>query len=671
MRETMARCINEATDKMLKAGVDAEGAGPDGLLLFEKVNPIDENSPWQAVFITEYDSIKSFVATANSFAIPFTIHMQGDLKWHAAALGKDGASPHWCWLCMIAHWERQNKLRTEGGQPFVGEPWTLAEIKRVVEEERTGAAALGVKQAPMTERLGPDRCELPVLHLLLGIGNDLLDDMINYVEERNCLERTFGQYSANAVAAIEPQQKEACKNCCEAAGVLDDKTEAVAEWDATNGAPLSTLKATKHDCVQELKVLQPRTGQAWKDLDKKRNGHLVQIRELNEKRDALKKEEKLASDLLNQKRVALGLVLKEEDKLHRIETRIDKEAFCPFQIERPAMHGGKFPGPDLRFCMGNATPAFAIIDKIATEEAATNRMCDEGLEDCKQFIELARDAMILFDAHFALLNAPASEMATEEAKLRIRAQARSCLSHAIDLLHALGCSTAPKVHAAWAHSIVRIPVPGESEQWIELLHQMRLKHASRLKGMRDRPRRFQIENNWEAGCRAADTKSIQASVHDKTKQSAGEKEKRASSRVSERAAGPSEAASTGDDGSKRVKMTTQDERVAQREATLERWRQQAIPNVPTAKDLNAKCLEQEPKQLQQQQQHRIYFSLLCIAIVGRCSVQHTRKILHNDPRCASTMTAIEKDVVQLTLFCHCDVVPSHRAMQSFELCKHT
>ena len=63
-------------------------------------------------------------------------------------------------------------------------------------------------------------------------------------------------------------------------------------------------------------------------------------------------------------------------------------------------------------------------------------------------------------------------------------------------------------------------------QSIEQLHPIRIKHRVRLRGMRDRPRGHLIENNWDAGCRTADTKAIRESVRGKTRQSEGEQEKK-------------------------------------------------------------------------------------------------------------------------------------------------
>ena len=70
------------------------------------------------------------------------IYVTGDLAWLATMLGKEGMSPHWCHICMLAKesWSKEGHSK--------GESWKLQKIIDMVIQNKKGTDRKGVKIRP-------------------------------------------------------------------------------------------------------------------------------------------------------------------------------------------------------------------------------------------------------------------------------------------------------------------------------------------------------------------------------------------------------------------------------------------------------------------------------------------------------------------------------------------
>lgn len=141
-------------------------------------------------------SVETFMETSDEPAamkyepmrLKVNLYITGDLAFYAIILGKDGMSPKWCHLCQV-----KEKERAEG---VLGELWT---IKSYVDAYETKVATgqyshpstksyMGVKTRVWWDFIPISHYVVPLLHCLIGVGNDILNKFRRIVaDEIECL----------------------------------------------------------------------------------------------------------------------------------------------------------------------------------------------------------------------------------------------------------------------------------------------------------------------------------------------------------------------------------------------------------------------------------------------------------------------------------------------------
>jgi len=110
------------------------------------------------------------------------MYLTGDLAFFAMALGRESMSGHWCFLCKMCR-SLFSKLDQHA------EMWTMAELLKVADEVNGGKAKFGVKKKAWWPFIPLENYMIPLLHVLIGLGNDLLDSFLDWVnEELECLD---------------------------------------------------------------------------------------------------------------------------------------------------------------------------------------------------------------------------------------------------------------------------------------------------------------------------------------------------------------------------------------------------------------------------------------------------------------------------------------------------
>jgi hypothetical protein len=108
----------------------------------------------------------------------------GDLAFFAIILGKENMSTQWCTWCKLSRvkWSNPNHVR--------GEPWSIEGIQNVhfsVAENNLHEMPENIRgctAVPLFDAVPIENFIVPMLHLLIGVGNALLESFLDWIEER-------------------------------------------------------------------------------------------------------------------------------------------------------------------------------------------------------------------------------------------------------------------------------------------------------------------------------------------------------------------------------------------------------------------------------------------------------------------------------------------------------
>jgi hypothetical protein len=156
------------------------------------------------------------------------VFMSGDLLWVHTALGKEGYQSWWCPYCnrFKTDWQEQGH---EGGDAWTIEKLTEQARKIVAGEVnvKRPSEVMGVKEAPIFDAIEVDHYVIPVLHLTIGLVNDVLDHLVQecqaaaekFSDEYYKLEEEMVRVTQDLMEAVVTlatfmeEHKENIKNC--------------------------------------------------------------------------------------------------------------------------------------------------------------------------------------------------------------------------------------------------------------------------------------------------------------------------------------------------------------------------------------------------------------------------------------------------------------------------
>jgi hypothetical protein len=108
----------------------------------------------------------------------------GDLAFYATILGKENMSSVWCTWCKLS------KSAWALPDHNLGELWTIGDLCHVRDNVAAGNISndpeniKGCTELPLFDSVPVENYIVPVLHLLIGIGNNLLESLLEWVSER-------------------------------------------------------------------------------------------------------------------------------------------------------------------------------------------------------------------------------------------------------------------------------------------------------------------------------------------------------------------------------------------------------------------------------------------------------------------------------------------------------
>ncbi len=434
-----------------------------------------------------------------------------DLAYYGMVLGREHMMGDWCYLCTLSHAEFQDLLKE-------GDDWTwsmLEEIaKKVKDPAFKGQSYHGVKEAPWWTFIPLTHFLPPLLHLLMGIWNDIWDrfrmlvsEYIDYIDKDEADLRAKKEDLIKKIADLETKKKdwkESPSGKARTAAVarrgrirkaLNDVRQLndigavnapsnksavgdlMAELDAFIDADLLSAEDAgddegRHDENDDTNIglVESNNPQVQgKIVDIKK-----QLKDVQGKIDEFDKAFKKFSGSISRAKAMLKKV-KEAILTFKsarsksgdgIETQLFAWMKLMFRIQQPAYHGGKLIGKDCVQMMGNAYEMFDHFKVILK----TNRREDSPFtfpmidEMCADFARVS----ILWDGAFSLaskINPPSSDIV--KFKRFARAGIYSHKAMALSITH--------KAHLMKGHVARAMAIPGglgkKREDWLEHQHQ--------------------------------------------------------------------------------------------------------------------------------------------------------------------------------------------------------
>ena len=396
--------------------------------------------------------------------IKIKTYSTGDLAYQLMTQGREGMSGAHCMICQLTYKEFNDD------RAKVGKLWTFEELTKIANEvisTRNGEPLMGVKQHPWWPFLECEHQMVPLLHCLIGIGNNLLDkfcDMIKvYCEklspEEVLLARQVATYEhIIKTTALERDEFDCSpdgKKLKSLQGMITSRKRKVKAKDNTppsdNDAAI-LLAADIKIKEEEIKPL----------LTIRR----TMVDRLKATRSLLTEKEKALRSLRSSKATSPNSL---ESQVFKVLKRIG--------VEQSSYHGGSLNGKDIKKVMNNA--AYLFDDFSSLLQAGKREGCelDNGCIDalCQHF----KLVFLLWDGAFSLARKKnPTEMDAEQYQRFIDAAVSEHVN--------LGLTITPKVHLMFHHvkwQMVNIEggLGDKMEDWIEKLHQVGMQLRARYR----------------------------------------------------------------------------------------------------------------------------------------------------------------------------------------------
>jgi hypothetical protein len=282
-------------------------------------------------------------------------------------------------------------------------------------------AVCGVREAPVFDAIDVDHYIIPSLHLLIGKGNDGLD---NFMSEIQAAAETY-------TAKYHAAEKEMVRIAAE----LEDSQEDLGRFNTIHREYEKDLKLTERRQTISEEVRSTVEAELI-FIEQERNMLQVRVDKLKDKLKPAKqqfKDEKKKTE--NSK--AFGQPLRaKSDEIHKKRG-----------IDRAAQFGGDLEGNGIQKLMAEAV---SIIDDIEEQLLGMERVAGTD-EEIANMCEKHRQLFICWDGYFSGLRTKRFHLTDAIAK-----KTKEFLVRSVLLERYLGMSITPKTHAMDDHSIQQL-----------------------------------------------------------------------------------------------------------------------------------------------------------------------------------------------------------------------
>ena len=296
-------------------------------------------------------------------------------------------------------------------------------LELALDKTKKGADRLGVKCKPYWDFIPVRNYTIPLLHILIGVFNDVDDYLIDLVDSHII-----------PVKAAEQKIRDDIKG-------MDDKIQPLMQtvnaWKQTaEGKERSKLLTRKNKMDDRMKAGQP-VGNAYLTVEEvERYQHLDNVfSQMCKTRDDLKAEKRKMKDKLD--------AYRRERKLDpkSVHNKIERLASSN-GLDRGAAFGGKYNGKVARKVMENPEPIYDGIRDILLANKAPHITIEYITTLCMKVVDVMRS----WNKFFSLLQ----QKAPTEADRAIADEiAQTAVSKHVDLVK----NATPKVHIAGVHAV--------------------------------------------------------------------------------------------------------------------------------------------------------------------------------------------------------------------------
>lgn len=402
-------------------------------------------------------------------------YIAGDLAWESFCLGKEGAANSWCIYCM--HGPQQWSIPNHDK----GQCWTMEDLNEMADSDKKGPKRMGVKRRSYFPWIPLKNYILPILHLCIGLGNDVIDYFGFLVEWR--------------LTKLSDEEKRWKDRVDELNDLIPNQRKVVNDWKAGNDgkrrtalmalrrtrAPSNGVNGLNHAEVDELAALDV----TFEAMTKARDTLIAERKSLNTKIDAKHEGRRRPSENVD------TTWYLEMERIYR-----------KHNVKREDYHKRKFQGRPLKEIMKKAEDIFTDAkvmlcefkdDSVADIDAKIDKTCDE-------IIGLLRSWGEVFHVFYKKNPLPSAE---EKDKFK------SDMADAVAKHRALRAKVddnndTPKLHYAEDHGLEAIENHPDLclciEEWVEQFHQTeRKKIEAKCKFEKDPIKHAQLAAKKRAG----------------------------------------------------------------------------------------------------------------------------------------------------------------------------
>jgi len=426
----------------------------------------------------------NFDGSNDDYVFPVEFFMIGDLKYMFMVVGRSGYSGAHCLYCFLEKKDWKDKhIKNKTINPEVEEVTIEKLMERILqcqpdagqdpdEAAKAISGLVGQKEEPLWTFIPVQNYLVPLLHLLLGLGNNLLDNYFSWLDYR--------------IENRTPEEVEACNMALLAAIAVDEhnllfreKKEALAE-----------VVALRIEVNKKLKMKRSFSPEQIVSLEQEKVVIMAIASSTRQERDVLEKQVKATSKAKENADTKEREVRAKHGKRYKpVKQWIEDGPFARHKIEFSKYHGGKMEGPSIRALFRHAKEVFQEIGehlielpKITELEGTVVVAVDDQEIDeaCKNHGEMA----VLLDSVFSKLLTKRGRV-SDEVLDTLEKDLLTSMTKWIQM----GLSITPKFHVLLAHALAQLRrlrgIADMLEDAIERSHQSKYRDENRLSRSRN------------------------------------------------------------------------------------------------------------------------------------------------------------------------------------------
>ncbi len=415
-------------------------------------------------------------------AVPIDIKQKlaGDCAWQSFCNGKTNMSPHWCIYCPL----HRSQFSTHAGPT---ENWTIESLTAMADDRsKKGTARLGVTNRPYFPWIAIEDRILPVLHLLIGVGNDVIIYFGHIVEweliEIPAEERAWKDEAKKLKTDIETYRQQ-CQEW--------DETPYRGTTKKSRRSSLMTLRRTRSELANGGNRLNAEEQAEFDLLDR-------EFKESRKKRDDAKARR---ADLLKKIADAAKGRRRPPKEVQVTWYLLMEKIYRLFNVVREDYHKRQFAGRPMREIMKNAQAIFNAAKTMLRQfkrqdvddiDAQIDQLCDNVI-----------DVLRTWDRFFSLLHKSSPTDADFDELKQVARDAEQKHRVVRDVSVNYNPDDAPKPHICGAHAHEQVLHHGGClhkiyEQFVELIHQTESKIEARTKRIQNKEQQANVGANIRA-----------------------------------------------------------------------------------------------------------------------------------------------------------------------------